>query len=114
MSYIRYATPLSVDVPVDLLARLDEMARTQNVTRAELVRGALARLAGVAIKPGNGHCGNRDGQDEAARTLIKYNMARSVKALVKLLEGRGIKRGKGWVSDMRLELRGGVTVTEHE
>jgi len=27
MSYIRYATPLSVDVPVDLLARLDEMAR---------------------------------------------------------------------------------------
>ena len=44
--------------------------------------------------------------DDAARQLIKYNMARSVKALVKLLEGRGIKRGKNWVSDMRLELRG--------
>ena len=55
---------------------------------------------------------NRDGMDDAARTLIKYNMGRSVRALVKLLEGRGIKRGKSWVSDMRLELRGGVT--EHE
>jgi hypothetical protein len=79
--------------------------RTQNVTRAELVRGALAMLAGVEIKPGNGHSGNRDGKDDAARTLIKYNMARSVKALVKLLEGHGIKRGKNWVSDARMKQR---------
>ena len=75
---------------------------------------AFYRLTARAYdqKPGERaelQCGfraNRDGMDDAARQLIKYNMARSVKALVKLLEGRGIKRGKNWVSDMRLELRG--------
>ena len=104
---MRYATPLGVDVPVELMARLDEMARTQNITRAELVRGALAKFAGVEIKPGNGHCGNRDGQDDAARAIVKAKPDMSIRDTVRLLADSGIKRGKTWVSDARFALRGG-------
>ena len=100
-----YTTLLGVDVPIELMTRLDEMARIQGTTRSDLVRGALAKFAGVEIKPGNGHTGNRDGQNEKALVIIKANPDMSIRALVNVLKDSGIKRGKTWVSDARIDLR---------
>lgn len=59
-----------------------------------------------------GNIANRDGQDDAARTIIKANSTWTVKALVKLLAESGIKRGKWWVTEARLEAReGGSKIT---
>ena len=41
-----YMTLLGVEVPVNLMGRLDEMARDQGVTRSVLVRVALAEFCG--------------------------------------------------------------------
>ena len=48
--------------------------------------------------------------DDAARAVIKANTGLSVRVLVRLLNDSGIKRCKSWVSDKRLELRGGTTL----
>ena len=62
--------------------------------------------------PGHGgNISNRDGQDDAARAIIKANSTWTVKPLVKLLAESGIKRGKSWVTEARLETRGGSKIT---
>lgn len=77
-------------------------------TRAfyRLVARAYDQKPGERPELQGGFKADRDGMDDAARTLIKYNLGRSVRALVRLLEVRGIKRGKTWVGEMRMELRG--------
>lgn len=45
---------------------------------------------------------NRDGEDEAAKAVIRANDALTVQALVKKLAALGIKRGKTWVSTARI------------
>lgn len=96
-----YNTMLGVDVPVNLLARLDEMARAQRVTRSELVRGALAKFAGVEIAPYEHQRSDRDGQETKALAIIRESPESSVRELRERLEAAGIKRGHNWVWEKR-------------
>jgi hypothetical protein len=50
---------------------------------------------------------NKDGKDAAAHTIIADNPDKSIRVLVGLLSDAGIKRGKSWVSEKRMELRVG-------
>jgi len=53
-----------------------------------------------------GNKANRDGKDEAARAVIKANVTMTVTALIAKLKALGIKRGKTWVTEARLAVRG--------
>ena len=99
-----YNTMLGVDVPVNLLARLDEMARAQEVTRSELVRSALAKFAGVDIAPYEHQRANRDGQETKALAIIRANPDKSISQIRDLFKVAGIKRGRNWVWEKRREL----------
>jgi len=99
-----YNTLLGVDVPVNLLARLDEMARAQQVTRSELVRGALAKFAGVEIAPNEHGRANRDNKEDAALAIIRANPEKSLSQLLDLFKEAGIKRGHNWISVKRREM----------
>jgi hypothetical protein len=52
-----------------------------------------------------GFQGNRDGMESAACALIQANMNMSLRQLVRVLEDSGIKRGKSWVSEVRMKQR---------
>ena len=45
--------------------------------------------------------GNKDGQDETATAMLKAHPKMSLRELVELLEGHGIKRGKDWIQKRR-------------
>ena len=100
-----YTTLLAVDVPVDLMSRLDEMARAQHVTRATLVRGALASFAGVEILPTPRDRSNRDGRESEALAIIKAAPHDSIRELVERLRDAGIHRSKDWVCIKRRQIR---------
>ena len=53
-----------------------------------------------------GNKANRDGKDEAARAVIKANVTMTVTALIAKLKALGIERGKTWVTEARLAVRG--------
>lgn len=55
---------------------------------------------------------NKDGLDDAARAFIKAHTELTVPALIHGLEDLGIKRRKTWVTEVRLELRGGGSTLE--
>jgi len=100
-----YTTLLGVDVPVELMTRLDEMARNQGTTRSALVRGALAKFAGVKIRPRKYHDGNRDGLEGKALEIIRTRPDLSIRRVTEELEDAGIKRGHTWVSEKRRQLQ---------
>jgi hypothetical protein len=101
-----YTTLLAVDVPVDLMSRLDELARAQKVTRSTLVRGALASFAGVELHSRGNPYSNRDGKDTAAEQIIGQHPDLSIRELVGKLSDAGINRKKTWVSEARIRMRG--------
>ena len=72
---------------------------------------AFFRLASVAYdkKPGErgGFQANKDGKGEAAKALIKANIGLSVRHLVRALAQSGIKRGRTWVNEARMDEREG-------
>ena len=106
-----------VDVPHG--ASEDEARRLLNgpceVNRYMLVQvlpvpnGARAfyRLVASAYdkKPGERN-GNRDGKDDAARAVLRANPDKSIRQLVDMLADLDIKRGRTWVSNECIALRG--------
>ena len=69
--------------------------------REQAVRPNTARSVGVG-----GNKADRDGKDDAARAVIKANVTTTVTALIAKLKALGIKRGKTWVTEARLAVRG--------
>ncbi|MGA9042310.1 MAG: AAA family ATPase [Terriglobales bacterium] len=55
----------------------------------------------VLVKGQGGNKSNRDGQDEAARTIIAANLDKTVKLIREALSEANIKRSIGWVSTAR-------------
>jgi len=53
-----------------------------------------------------GNKADRDGKDDAARAVIKANVTMTVTALIAKLKALGIERGKTWVTEARLAVRG--------
>ena len=89
-------------VPTGLASQLESLARSQRVSFSALVRDMLSlAICGKPVE--HQPRGNRDGMDDAARAYIKANCDMTVAALVKLLSDNGIKRGKTWVAEARLE-----------
>ena len=99
-----YNTMLGVDVPVSLLARLDEMARARQITRSALVRGALAKFAGVVLAQNEHPRSDRDGQEVKALAIMKANPDKSIARILDLFKEAGIRRGHNWASAKRREL----------
>lgn len=97
---------LLVEVQVELLQRLDEMARAKGVSRSRLVRDALALFAGVENRPQEIRRGDVDGRETEALAIIKADPDASLRQLVERLEDVGIRRGKTWISDKRYALKG--------
>ena len=69
--------------------------------REQAGRTDTARSVGVG-----GNKANRDGKDEAARAVIKANVTMTVTVLIAKLKALGIERGKTWVTEARLAVRG--------
>ena len=69
--------------------------------REQAERPDIARSVGVG-----GNKADRDGKDDAARAVIKANVTMTVTALIAKLKALGIKRGKTWVTEARLAVRG--------
>jgi hypothetical protein len=69
--------------------------------RQQAGRPDIARSVGVG-----GNKADRDGKDDAARAVIKANVTMTVTALIAKLKALGIKRGKTWVTEARLAVRG--------
>ncbi|MGA7523546.1 MAG: ribbon-helix-helix protein, CopG family [Acidobacteriaceae bacterium] len=100
-----YTTLLALDVPVELMSRLDEMARARNITRAELVRAALAPFAGVVLADRSNPHSNRDGKEADAIAIIREWRGDPVRQLQDRLADAGIKRGRSWVWEKRHQLQ---------
>lgn len=60
----------------------------------------------VVLAVNTGFKGNRDGQDEAAREIVRANLDKTVREIVSVLSAMGIKRGRTWVSDTKISLQG--------
>ena len=71
--------------------------------REQAGRPDIARPVGVG-----GNKANRDGKDDTARAVIKANVTMTVTALIAKLKALGIKRGKTWVTEARLAVRGAL------
>jgi hypothetical protein len=69
--------------------------------REQAGRTDTARSVGVG-----GNKANRDGNDEAARAVIKANATMTITALIAKLKEMGIDRRKTWVTYQRLNMRG--------
>jgi len=69
--------------------------------REQAVRPNTARSVGVG-----GNKADRDGKDDAARAVIKANVTMTVTVLIAKLKALGIERGKTWVTEARLAVRG--------
>lgn len=69
-------------------------------------RAIYRLLARVYKNPGERHGANRDGMNDTARDLIRLNSKMTVRQLVALLTNHGIKRGRTWVCDARIAIRG--------
>jgi hypothetical protein len=63
----------------------------------------------VVLSPKTRFKGNRDGKDDAAAAMIKAHRKLSLRELVELLDGHGIKRGKDWIQKHR---RGGIDLAD--
>lgn len=77
---------------------------------------AFYRLVSSAYdkKPGerNKLRSNTDGKEDAAADIIRNNPGSSARELVALLGESGIKRGRTWVTEMRMKQRGGARLAE--
>lgn len=100
-----YTAILAVSVPVDLMARLDGMAREQKVTRSVLVRSALAAFAGMEAKKERRSYGNRDGREEEAVAIIREWQGESCRRLSQRLADAGIMRSSDWCCTKRNMIR---------
>ena len=60
----------------------------------------------VVLSVNTGFKGNRDGQDEAAREIVRANLDKTIREIVSVLSAMGIKRGRTWVSDTKISLQG--------
>ena len=69
--------------------------------REQAERPDIARSVGVG-----GNKADRDGKDDAARAVIKANVTMTVTVLIAKLKALGIERGKTWVTEARLAVRG--------
>jgi hypothetical protein len=82
------------------------------------------RATGLLNKVGNskavlsiknpGNKADKDGMDAAAKALIAANPDMKIPALMQLLKEAGIKRGKTWVSEARLAIRGVAQLTQND
>lgn len=105
-----YKTMLSVWVPISLVERLDEMARDRNLSRSQFVTAVLNQIAfGKPLVTDS-----RAAHGDAAREVIRANPDKTVRELMEMLSGMGIKRGKTWVTDARLDIRGGGSKPSEE
>ena len=103
---MQHKTMLATWVPIELAERLDSMAHERGVSISAVVREALSLFVyGKVIPLVTEHRGNRDGQDDAARAVVRTHRDMTVPALMKALNDVGIRRGKTWVTDARLEAR---------
>ncbi len=67
----------------------------------------------VLVKGQGGNRANKDGQDEAARAIIKANLTKTVREIKAALSDAGIKRSDGWISMRRGDIKGtGSKLTE--
>lgn len=67
----------------------------------------------VPGKTARGNPGNRDGKDEAALAIVEAHPKASIREVVELLNGAGIKRGRSWVQERRLRISEPVTRREN-
>jgi hypothetical protein len=83
-----------------------------------MVRTGEAGVRAVLSGKKSGPKTNADGKDDAARAVIKAKLKAqpdvTVRSLMKELQALGIKRGKTWVTDARIEARGSGSKLQSE
>ena len=96
-SYLANVKPRDFDAaPFEVTSGLD--------CRLHFVGNGLAPA--VLVKGQGGNKANKDGQDDAARAIIKGNLTKTVREIKGTLAEAGIKRSDGWISMRRADIKG--------
>ena len=96
-SYLANVKPRDFDAaPFEVTSGLD--------CRLHFVGNGLAPA--VLVKGQGDNKANKDGQDDAARAIIKGNLTKTVREIKGTLAEAGIKRSDGWISMRRADIKG--------
>lgn len=91
---------------------VDDFEFSSDLATGVLTRSGDASVRAVLSINTGGNKANRDGQDEAAKAIIRANLDMTVPALIVKLKEAGIDRKKSWVGNARMDIRGsGVRLT---